>query len=344
LVKISTTALILTSCVIGPYVYSDVMEFHRPAVRFMMCLPHFVIFFKTLEAFFGFTPAGAKSSFWIFHVYFSNAVELEFDEKTIEPVKSTWSDVFQSARDVIFNIGFNSILTSFMSAHGFKPFGLCHAGKFYDSFRISEYLDPRHLGNCFLIAVVLQQGLAVGDSICSLIIQSVYGMKVQRNMNNPLLESTSPSDFWGRRWNLMVHGVLKRGMYKPIRRYSSSTITSIATFMASGILHEWIVHSALMYHRIGIPDESLYKPDNIALGTPFAFFLWNGIVISIEKKLGRFKFVHYLSLKLPRPVVALLILMSSLPFGMWFADPYYEGRLFWDQEGLLWTIIKIDSN
>jgi len=103
-------------------------------------------------AFFGFTPAGAKSSFWIFHVYFSNAVELEFDEKTIEPVKSTWSDVFQSARDVIFNIGFNSILTSFMSAHGFKPFGLCHAGKFYDSFRISEYLDPRHLGNCFLIA------------------------------------------------------------------------------------------------------------------------------------------------------------------------------------------------
>mmetsp|Transcript_26879 Transcript_26879/g.54870 ORF Transcript_26879/g.54870 Transcript_26879/m.54870 type:complete len:170 (-) Transcript_26879:165-674(-) len=169
-------------------------------------------------------------------------------------------------------------------------------------------------------------------------------MKVQRNMNNPLLESTSPSDFWGRRWNLMVHGVLKRGMYKPIRQYSSSTIASIATFTASGILHEWIVHSALMYHRIGIPDESLYKPDNIALGTPFAFFLWNGIVISIEKKLGRFKFVHYLSLRLPRPVAALLILMSSLPFGVWFADPYYEGRLFWDQEGLLWTIIKIDSN
>ncbi len=112
----------------------------------------FHVLVHDILAFFGFTPEGAKRSFWIFHVYFSYAVELEFDDKTFEPLKSTWTDVIQSARDVIFNMGFNSVLTSFMSAHGFKPFGLCHAGKFYDGFRVSEYLDPRHLGNCFLIA------------------------------------------------------------------------------------------------------------------------------------------------------------------------------------------------
>lgn len=35
------------------------------------------------------------------------------------------------------------------------------------------------------------------------------GRRAETVMENPILESTSPSEFWGKRWNKVVHGVLK---------------------------------------------------------------------------------------------------------------------------------------
>eukprot|EP00546_Thalassionema_frauenfeldii_P012146 CAMPEP_0178918672 /NCGR_PEP_ID=MMETSP0786-20121207/13954_1 /TAXON_ID=186022 /ORGANISM="Thalassionema frauenfeldii, Strain CCMP 1798" /LENGTH=58 /DNA_ID=CAMNT_0020592403 /DNA_START=719 /DNA_END=892 /DNA_ORIENTATION=+ len=58
-------------------------------------------------------------------------------------------------------------------------------------------------------------------------------------MANPLFTSRSPSDFWGRRWNLLVHSLLKGGIFKPVRKYFSSTVATVAAFLASGALHEW---------------------------------------------------------------------------------------------------------
>jgi hypothetical protein len=37
----------------------------------------------------------------------------------------------------------------------------------------------------------------------------IFGKQAETVMENPLLESTSPSEFWGERWNKLVHGVLK---------------------------------------------------------------------------------------------------------------------------------------
>jgi hypothetical protein len=34
-------------------------------------------------------------------------------------------------------------------------------------------------------------------------------VNIEETMKNPLLTATSPSDFWGRKWNLIVHGALK---------------------------------------------------------------------------------------------------------------------------------------
>jgi hypothetical protein len=58
-------------------------------------------------------------------------------------------------------------------------------------------------------------------------------------MRNPMFLSKSPSDFWSRRWNLLIHRVLKGGVYKPIRKhFKSAALASIAAFMASGAFHE----------------------------------------------------------------------------------------------------------
>jgi hypothetical protein len=35
------------------------------------------------------------------------------------------------------------------------------------------------------------------------------GVQANEVMHNPIFTSNSPSDFWGRKWNSVVHGVLK---------------------------------------------------------------------------------------------------------------------------------------
>ena len=61
-------------------------------------------------------------------------------------------------------------------------------------------------------------------------------------MDNPLLKASSPSNFWSGRWNLVIHGALKRGVFKPVYNLSSSKLVAIlVTFLASGLFHEFIL-------------------------------------------------------------------------------------------------------
>ena len=58
-------------------------------------------------------------------------------------------------------------------------------------------------------AVILQLNLDVFATAIGMIPICLYNVEVIDIMNNPLLATTSPSDFWGKRWNLLIHGVLK---------------------------------------------------------------------------------------------------------------------------------------
>ena len=37
--------------------------------------------------------------------------------------------------------------------------------------------------------------------------------------NNPIFKSKSPSDFWSKRWNLLIHGLLKVSLYSHMYTY-----------------------------------------------------------------------------------------------------------------------------
>jgi hypothetical protein len=68
------------------------------------------------------------------------------------------------------------------------------------------------------------------------------GYQMKPVMKNPLGGAKSPSDFWGRRWNLLVQSVLKGGVYEPFQKYGYSPMTAVVTtFLASGLFHEWLV-------------------------------------------------------------------------------------------------------
>ncbi len=80
-----------------------------------------------------------------------------------------------------------------------------------------------------------------GIGIISMVVTGI-DFNVDDSMNNPLLTATSPSDFWGRKWNSIVHSVLKNGVFKPMYNFTSNRPLAVfSSFIASGLFHEWIL-------------------------------------------------------------------------------------------------------
>lgn len=79
---------------------------------------------------------------------------------------------------------------------------------------------------------------------------ALLGFETQPHMHNPLLRSTSLRDFWGRRWNMIIHGLLRRVVFQPLRGVTAAERKPVAlhrelgaafaTFAASGLLHEYL--------------------------------------------------------------------------------------------------------
>jgi hypothetical protein len=315
-------------CVVSimPYVLFDVLGAQNTAVRFSLMAPFVLYLFRTIEAAFGFVPKGADASFGLYCIYFASPAEILF-EQTVSR-----KEMIHSIIGLIKCAMVISLLCSILSPSGYTPFGATEAGEFYEPITVEDYLNPRHLGNCFATAFFFQSALAIGNSAFGNMVQLLTGYKVLQAMRNPMIEATSPSDFWGKRWNVLVHVVLKRGVYKPVRKYASALIASLAVFLASGLFHEWMVHGIFLYNR---------QSEGVILGSNTAFFVWNFVVIACERMLVATKGVQTLRKVLPRFMVTVLIIMSSLPFAHWFGGPYLKGNFFSDYETFFPRILKM---
>jgi len=311
---------------IVPYVLFDILGTQNTAVRFSIMAPFVLYLFRTVEAAYGFFPKGADESFRLYCIYFASPAEVLFEQR------ATRKDMFQSTIGVMKCAAVMSTLCTILSPRGYTPFGAISAGEFYEPITVERYLNLSHLGNCFAMAYFFQSALAVGNSVLGNLVQLLTGYKVLHTMKNPMLEATSPSDFWGRRWNVLVHVVLKRGVYKPARTYASALIASLAVFVASGLFHEWMVHAVFLYNK---------QSEGVILGSNTAFFVWNFIVIACERMLVATKGVQSLKKVLPRFMVTVMIIMSSLPFAHWFGGPYLNGNFFSDYEIIVPMIRKM---
>mmetsp|Transcript_41197 Transcript_41197/g.46533 ORF Transcript_41197/g.46533 Transcript_41197/m.46533 type:complete len:478 (-) Transcript_41197:114-1547(-) len=158
------------------------------------------------------------------------------------------------------------------------------------------------------------------------------GFEAEPAMDNPMLRSESPSDFWGRRWNLIVHTVLKNGVYKPTRKYFSRTTAVLTTFLTSGIFHEWILmfvfgsdFSTIIMGQQQQQPQPLYKP---VYGSAIVFFLWQALLIGLEFTLGGSTVVRNVSKIMPRPVKTAFIVGMGVPLAHFFLEPYIRSESF----------------
>lgn len=92
-------------------------------------------------------------------------------------------------------------------------------------------------------------GIELVLAISAAPVRTMFGFEIEPQFNEPYL-STSLQDFWGRRWNLMVTGILRPTVYNPVRHiirsyvgstYATSAAT-LATFVVSGLMHEVIYY------------------------------------------------------------------------------------------------------
>ncbi|HVR84247.1 MAG TPA: MBOAT family protein [Planctomycetota bacterium] len=112
-------------------------------------------------------------------------------------------------------------------------------------------------------------GLLVHLGICDVLagFWRLQGVPVGRLFVNPLASKTL-GEFWGRRWNLAFHDVVRNRVFCPAARRWGPATGILLTFVFSGLLHEVL---------LSVPASGGY-------GLPFAYFLLHGLLVLAERR------------------------------------------------------------
>ncbi len=94
------------------------------------------------------------------------------------------------------------------------------------------------------------------------------GIPVAEGFDAPPL-ARSPRDFWGRRWNLMVHDMMFRHVFLPMGGLRKPLRSTFGVFFVSGVVHEHFVFATL-----GHPSRYT--------GWMMAFFVVHGIAVLVQ--------------------------------------------------------------
>ncbi|XP_059664404.1 acyl-CoA--sterol O-acyltransferase 1-like [Cornus florida] len=171
------------------------------------------------------------------------------------------------------------------------------------SYSYKQYYHPKFimLLYCFHIYLSLDLMLAMVGAL----VRALARLELEPQFDDPYL-SSSLQDFWGRRWNLMVTGILRPTVYDPVRSISTRFIgrkwsplpAVLATFFLSGMMHELIFYN---FGRVKPTWEVT------------CFFLLHGMCLAVEiviKKAVDGKF------RLPRIVSGPLVLVFVVVTGI----------------------------
>lgn len=124
---------------------------------------------------------------------------------------------------------------------------------------------------------------------------------------------------------MAIHGVLKRGVFKPMYSWTSSRYCAVlATFMMSGLFHEY-----LLYVTVSHPSQ-MVQP---CYGKNTAFMMWNAMTITFEALLRPLirKVVPKSTIqKIPTLLLSCYVLSTAMPIAHWFIHPYTKCGLFED--------------
>jgi hypothetical protein len=235
--------IIIPLCILYfPFWTLDLLDVKNKLLRFCISAIYPVlIMFHTSEAMFGYSPHSVESSYKNYVLYYVAGIETQFDKSTNMSIKSTIDDKKKSLKFFISSLFILGAYKSIFGPSLYEPFETNANGN-EPGYDLKDIFDINLLRNNFIITMLLQLYLTTFIGALQALVTILLGVKVKEDMmKNPMLKATSPSNFWSGRWNLVVHGVLKRGVFKPVYSVSSKFVATLATFLASGLFHEYIL-------------------------------------------------------------------------------------------------------
>jgi Membrane bound O-acyl transferase family len=289
--------------------------------RFFVCgtTPTLAIF-RTLEAMYGFAPTASITSVYNYALYFTSPLLLNAKTKSKvnekDPKPAWFTSLYHQAETFASGLFVTGMYQSYIRA--IVPYGKGPASTPSNLYTWSSLVDSQIWYETISYAFLLQLYLATCSSGLALSTMILTGYSTQPISDAPLQHCTSPSDFWGRRWNNLIHTCLKNGVFKPIRSLGGHTVVAVvATFIASGVFHEWLLPSTMTDY----PHTH---------GLAITFFLWNAMLVAMEMMIGARVGRMFAGIKpyIPRPCITIAVIALGLPVGHWFIDSYMRSDFF----------------
>mmetsp|Transcript_14668 Transcript_14668/g.40772 ORF Transcript_14668/g.40772 Transcript_14668/m.40772 type:complete len:420 (+) Transcript_14668:915-2174(+) len=301
------------------------LEIHNLGLVMVLLATPIVNSLRIMEAVFGFTPYPARRSLRNFVIYFSSTQSIDFDRVSGDPKQVSLRFFGKRLATLARDFAINCALFSILKPFNYEPFETNREVHSMDR-DLTDLFSWQHLFNNYLIALLISSTVSQGTIGVSLLFNIFYGCQTSEIMLNPMVRSKSPSDFWGRRWNTLVHEGLKNGVYKPIRKHSSSRIIAVAgSFVVSGIIHEY-VNFVMFRETMRATDGA--KTSYLVEWKQMLFFGWNGILIALEYSIGHWSIFKWISKSIPQILVTALVICSALPLAHFFTGDWIRHGYF----------------
>ena len=329
-----------------PMLYS-VINFDNVALMLCLCgaIP-VLMTLRVLQATHEQLPAYAAQNMTNLMLYFASPLQIQFDSMTQHPVLLTRTMAWTKFKAFVLVFVQTSFLYSLLLPNNYRvctpqPISLYTLWNLY---------NVRNLVNGFLMASLTSLVLDGGASGLGLIMSLLSGLAMEDFSRSPLSQSTSPSDFWSYRWDRPVQDAIRRGCFQPLKTVAKMTPLGAAwtTFWISGLLHEYIMW-IMSFRQPTLPHQPPYQP---YVGSQWAFFIWNGIVLLLERWLMKqkkemtttkkdtktsqqplsvvFWLLDTIQQYLPQSCQTALVLLTVLPVAHWFTNEYIRSGFYSD--------------
>lgn len=292
-----------------------------------------VIGFRCLEAMYGTTPHRSviESNLGTYCAYYSSVAPFVWNDKLGQRQRITWKQLGWTIANLAGYVTAVSFVLSIMIHYRYKPFAGDLVGLTELSFS-RDNVSLAHLGNSYCQAVLVYLTLKTGFDLTAFG-ENVKGFATDTIFDAPFTRSRSPTEFWTRRWNLMIQRFLKGGVFLPIKKFWNARVAMFVTFVVSGLYHEY-VWECIFFNQNYLHDkhgtchqQGCYMNE---FGRVTAFFTYVGVIMLLERPVGRIPPMRWLSQHLPAPITAHFLILLHLPVAQWYVGDWIEGGYFDD--------------
>ena len=189
-----------------PFTVLEYLAIQSRVVRLCLVTTPTIVVFRCIEAMHDTSPSVVESSLGHYLAYYTSLFDFFWNDTTKSREKIPTRELGDKLYRIACHFLLVSFMTSFLLHFDFKPFP---SEVQVDRFHLTSALfAPGHLLNNYLYTLLLFFTLALGMNMAALSLNA-QGYRTVIPFHNPLFTSKSASDFWGKKWNVTIHQIVK---------------------------------------------------------------------------------------------------------------------------------------